>query len=100
MDVEDHMFLASREYALLPALITNGGHCNLSMTYIEVQPPTFRTAQDLLVDLHTAAMENVFAQMRKASPKCTVKLTKLDDETYLHANTDVPAAPGPKHKVW
>jgi hypothetical protein len=84
------MDIEGEEYALLPSLITNGGLCDLSMIYVELHGPTFRTPEGMLVDMDAAAMEDAFAKMRKANPKCTVNYTHLDDETYLHADTQVP----------
>lgn len=78
------------EYALLPSLITNGGLCDLSMIYIELHGPGMRTPDGMLTNLTTAEMEGAFAQLRAANPRCTVHYTHLDDETYLHADTELP----------
>lgn len=84
MDVE------GEEYALLPGLITNGGLCDLSMIYLEPHREEFKSEAGKAVGMNIPAMEQAFAQMRKANSKCTVKYTHLDDESYLHADTEVP----------
>jgi hypothetical protein len=84
MDVE------GEEYALLPSLITNGGLCDLSMIFMELHRPEMTTPDGLLVNITAAEMEDAFAKMRKANPRCTVDYTHLDDESYLHADTEVP----------
>lgn len=78
------------EYALLPGLITNGGLCDLAMIYLEPHREDFRSAAGKAVELNIPAMEQAFSKMRRANPRCAVKYTHLDDESYLHADTEVP----------
>jgi hypothetical protein len=78
------------EYALLPALITNGALCDLSMAYIELHPPYMKTPDGMLTGMNATDVEDVFARIRKANPRCNVNYTHLDDESYLHADTEVP----------
>lgn len=84
MDVE------GEEYALLPGLITSGALCDLSMIYLETHKLDFRTEQGRAVNLTIPAMEEVFVKMRRANPRCLVDYSHLDDETYLHADAEVP----------
>ncbi|GBF98964.1 hypothetical protein Rsub_12610 [Raphidocelis subcapitata] len=70
------------EYALLPALITNGGLCDLSMVYMEAHTEEFRETNGKAVNMSIAAMDEAFEHMRRANPKCTVNYTHLDDETH------------------
>ena len=81
------------EYALLPALITNGGLCDLNMIYLEPHGVLMRDASAVAVNMTIAAMEKAFDSMRKANPRCTVNYTHLDDESYLYADTQVPLPP-------
>jgi hypothetical protein len=81
------------EYALLPALITNGGLCDLSMIYIEAHKKSFRTKAGKAVGMLLPAMEKAFDNMRRANPRCTVNYTHLDDETYMHADIEIPLDP-------
>lgn len=88
MDVE------GEEYALLPALITNGVLCDLSMIYLEPHKKNFRTDAGKAVGMLLPAIEKTFEQMRRANHRCAgLNYTHLDDETYLHADTQVPLPP-------
>lgn len=78
------------EYALLPALVTSGALCDLSMAYIELHPPTMKTPDGMLAGMNATDVEDVFAKMRRANPRCNVNYSHLDDESYLHADTEVP----------
>ncbi|GBG00399.1 hypothetical protein Rsub_13336 [Raphidocelis subcapitata] len=71
------------EYALLPALITNGGLCELSMIYMEAHKEEFRDADGKAVNMSIAEMDGAFERMRRANLKCGVQYTHLDDETYI-----------------
>jgi hypothetical protein len=81
------------EYALLPGLITSGALCDLDMIYLEEHKEEFRSEAGVAVNMTIAAMEEAFMHMRKANPRCNIRYTHLDDETYLHANTEVPLPP-------
>jgi hypothetical protein len=87
MDVE------GEEYALLPALITSGGLCDLDFIYLEPHKKSFRTDTGKAVGMLLPAIEDSFEKLRRANPRCTVHYTHLDDETYLHADTDLPLPP-------
>ena len=81
------------EYALLPALITSGGLCEMEMVYIELHKKSFRTEAGKAVGMLLPAIEKNFQKMRVANPRCTVNYTHVDDETYLHADVEVPLPP-------
>jgi hypothetical protein len=78
------------EYALLPSMITNGALCDLSMIYMEVHPPKFKSDAGKAVNMDIPEMERVFDAMRKANPRCNLTYSHLDDETYMHADREVP----------
>lgn len=84
MDVE------GEEYALLPALITSGGLCDLTMIYLEPHRMEFRDADGKAVNMTIPAIDQAFSNMRKANPWCTVQYSHLDDETYYNAARDMP----------
>ena len=81
------------EYALLPALITNGGLCDLNMIYLEPHKKNLRDSSAEAVGMTLASMEKAFDRMRKANPRCNINYTHLDDESYLYADTEVPLLP-------
>lgn len=87
MDVE------GEEYAILPGLITSGGLCQLDMLYLEPHKKETRTERGKVVGMSIPAMEKTFFRLRKANPGCRVQYSHLDDETYLHADTEVPLPP-------
>jgi hypothetical protein len=37
-----------------------------------------------------AEMEVAFAKMRRANPRCQVQYSHFDDDSYLHADKEVP----------
>jgi hypothetical protein len=78
-----------QEYALFPALLTNGGLCDLDVLFLEPHPEHFRTDDGLLVGLSLADMEKAFHELRKANPWCKVQVMYLDDETYPYANVEI-----------
>lgn len=78
------------EYAILPSIITNGALCDLSMIYMEVHPPHMKSKAGKAVQVDIPEMERVFHAMRAANHRCNVTYTHLDDESYLHADTQVP----------
>uniref|UniRef100_A0A383WDS8 Uncharacterized protein n=1 Tax=Tetradesmus obliquus TaxID=3088 RepID=A0A383WDS8_TETOB len=69
------------EYALFPGLLLSGGLCDLNVLFLEPHREEFRGEGG--VKMQISEMEEVFAKMRKANPHCTVKVTDLDDESYL-----------------
>lgn len=83
MDVE------GEEQALLPALITNGALCDLSMIALEPHPDG-RSETGKAVQMTLASIEDAFAKMRRVNSECKVQYTHMDDETYLHVDKDVP----------
>jgi hypothetical protein len=85
--------IEGEEYAMLPALITSGGLCEMDMVYIETHPRSFATETGKVVGLKIPAIEKSFEQMRRANPRCSVQYMHLDDETYLYADTQVPLPP-------
>jgi hypothetical protein len=87
------MDIEGEEYAMLPALITSGGLCDMSMLYVETHPTSYATETGKAVGMTIPAIEKSFEQMRRANPRCSVRYMHLDDETYLYADTQVPLLP-------
>jgi hypothetical protein len=80
------------EYALLPSLIISGALCDLSMAYVETHELKFRSDAGTAVNMTINEIEDVFKRMRRAHAACEVNYTHLDDETYLHADKEIPLA--------
>jgi hypothetical protein len=83
MDVE------GEEQALLPALITNGALCDLSMIALEPHPDG-RSETAKRVEMTLTSIEDAFAKMRRVNSNCHVHYTHMDDETYLYSDREVP----------
>lgn len=78
------------EYSLLPAMMLNGALCDLDVLFLEVHPERMRVDEG--VKLTVPHMKDLFSQMRKAQPQCTVNIMDLDDESYLHGDK-IPLPP-------
>lgn len=87
------LYVEGEEYTLLPGLITSGGLCDLNMIYLETHRLEFRTDAGRAVNMSISELEDVFGNMRRANPRCTVVYLHLDDKSYLHADTEIPLPP-------
>lgn len=74
------------EYALVPAMITNGALCDLTMVYMEAHWLYFRSAAGVAVNMTFEEIQTVFDKMRTANPRCGVQLLRMDDEAYYSAD--------------
>lgn len=78
------------EYALLPAMITNGALCDLAMVYIEPHGADFRVGAGAAVNMTFDDIMTAFNNMRKANPRCDVQVKIMDDETFADAYKTIP----------
>jgi hypothetical protein len=81
------MDVDGEEYALFPVLMLSGGLCDFNMLFMEVHRSEFRGADG--VKFNISYIGQIFAEVRRPYPYCRVKVTDLDDESYL-AGKSIP----------
>jgi cell division protein FtsL len=71
------------EYELLPRLLATGALCAMDLVFIEQHPRELAASQ-----AQADAFEHAKALVRDALTGCRVRLSMLDDESYLHDADD------------
>lgn len=72
------------EYSLLPGLLLTGALCDLNLLFLEVHALAMQGDEG--VNMTIAEMQHTFDKMRKAHPQCLVRISHLDDESYVHGD--------------